>query len=178
MTWGLLAGHKQRLWRVSSAFRRWAATSASSSRTPVTLRRLCWMSSANERVTSSFSHRPSTPPPPPALGTGTETKAWRKLFWEQQKKRVSVSCDSAPNGQTHLIGRLEPFAGGLCSRGTWRGLWGERRPASGPGCCPGRPLRPASWPRASESYWRSLSILVVYSHRENCMLGERRSKTF
>lgn len=89
----LLAGQKQRLWRVCSACRRCGAKPASSSRTPVTLRILCWPSSANERLTSSLSHRPSRLAPPPtevvltlaALDTGTDTKAWRKLFWESQE---------------------------------------------------------------------------------------------
>lgn len=89
MMCGLLAGQKQRLWRVSRAWRRWGARSASSSRTPLTLRIHCWMSSANERLSSSFNHRVSRFPAPaaavaltpPALGSGTEVRACRKLFW-------------------------------------------------------------------------------------------------
>lgn len=89
----LLAGQKQRFWRVSSACRRCGAKSASSSSAPVSLRILCWPSSVNERLASSLSHRPRRLQPlltdvaltPAALGTGTDKKAWRKLFWESQK---------------------------------------------------------------------------------------------
>lgn len=94
MMCGLLAGQKQRLCRTSSAGRRCCARSASSSRAPLTLRMLCWPSSANERLTSSFSHRPNRLPPPlaasvallpPDLGAGTNGKDWRKLFWKRGK---------------------------------------------------------------------------------------------
>lgn len=93
MTCDLLAGQKQRFWRVSSACRRCGAKSASSSSAPVSLRILCWPSSVNERLASSLSHRPRRLQPlltdvaltPAALGTGTDKKAWRKLFWESQK---------------------------------------------------------------------------------------------
>lgn len=99
MTCGLLAGQKQRLWRVSSARRRCWATSARTSRAPDTLRMLCWPSSANDRLTSSLNHRPSRPPPPPpppppaevlapaALCTGTDGKACRKWFCRRQETR-------------------------------------------------------------------------------------------
>lgn len=100
MTCGLLAGQKQRLWRVSSAWRRCCARSANSSRAPVTLRILCWPSSANETLTSSFSHRPSRQPadvalkPPTFLGIDTDGKACRKLFWEgQQRKHVNTRSE-------------------------------------------------------------------------------------
>lgn len=83
MTCDLLAGQKQRLWRVSSACRRCGAKSASSSRAPVSLRMLCWPSSVNETLASSLSHRPRRLQPvlteaaftPAALGTGTDKKA-------------------------------------------------------------------------------------------------------
>lgn len=99
---GLLAEQKQRLCRVSSAERRCCARSASSSRAPLTLRMLCWPSSANERLTSNISHGPRRllpmPPAarlallPTALGTGADGKAWRKLLWKKNEMKLFESC--------------------------------------------------------------------------------------
>lgn len=93
MTCDLKVGLKQRLWRVSSACGRCGASSASSSRTPDTFRIFCCPSSVADRLTRNLSHRLRRFPPPPTdealapatLGTGTNRRAWRKLFWESQE---------------------------------------------------------------------------------------------
>lgn len=204
MTRGLLAGQKQRLCRTSRAGRRCCARSASSSRVPLTLRMLCWPSSANERLTSSFSHRPNSPPPPPAanaallppdFGTGTDGKAWRKLFWKRGKRiKLFESCKQVTtsmkiclfhttkeeNRGIQVTQGLIPFAGSLGSHGTRRGSPRERTLASEYCRYRGPLLRPASSQSASESCWAKLSrptqgrgrrehCILKAKHRPNCL---------
>lgn len=104
MTWGLLAGQKQRLCSVSSARRRCWATSARTSRASGTLRMLCWPSSANDRLTSNLSHRPSRLPlppvdvlTPPTLGVGTDGKACRNWFCRNRGTRCKSVNSHEPS---------------------------------------------------------------------------------